>query len=524
MWSIQQNGDGWDVLLNGTVLSSHGTYDAALAVIAARLAVGQDEPENDATATGVLTERWTSTTGIAFREQPDPERDFTQCQWSFRDPAVYPLPLMLQTSTEVGHFGAVLAGFMDTVVEGDTPSGSGGFYDSDAGRQFRDMLLSGNRFGVSVDPGDLDVEFVCTETDDDGWCDAGKYVFLAYQIIGLTGTPFPAFANATIELDTGAAAPADDADDDEPAEDEAGAIAASAWSRPVEPVTAAGSTFTPAPMRPPLAWYDEPEPEIGDERLVEQEDGSLACPLTITDDGQVYGHLARWGQCHVSNPQGPNVCVTPPESETGYAGFHLGVTVCDDGTQLATGALFTGCDHPGLRLSATEARDAYANNGTAWADVRVSSGEFGPWVAGALRPNVSELQVRILRASALSGDWRELAEHPGRLDLIAGLAVNVPGFPIRRALAASAGAVAPSLVRTAARVVNGEAVALVASGIVTPCPECARRQRAEATAAAVVSGDTTALAAILAKLDVLDRRTRHLAPDAAAALAARIRG
>lgn len=517
MFTIRQNGDMWELLdASGVVLSTHTTYDTALGIIAAQLAEG-----DATTGDGLLPEAWTSTTGIAFREQPDPERSFLECEWSFRDPNVYPLPLMLQTATEIGHFGAVLAGFMDVVVEGETPSGSGRFYDTEAGRQFRDLLLGGRRFGVSVDPGELDVEFVCTEQDDDGWCIAGHHNFLAYQIIGLTGTPFPAFQNATIELSGNAvAAPADDTEDDTP-DDEGDDDTETMESMARRPVAASGGVLA-APVRPPAAWFQEAEPEMGDPRLVEQADGSMACPLYIGDDGQVYGNLARNGQCHIGYPQGPDVCVAPPADNIGYAGFMVGETWCEDGERIPTGALITGMDHPALTLSATEARDAYAHNGVAWADVVVTPGQWGPWVCGALRPNVSEIQLRVLRGSALSGDWRELLDHPGTVELIAGLAVNVPGFPIARQAIAAAGAMAPAAPAMRVRTRAGQVVAITAAGIVSPCPECARRSRAAVIAAAGGGELGATLAAMHETLALVERRTRHLNGPAAEALRHRI--
>ena len=43
----------------------------------------------------------------------------------------------------------------------------------------------------------------------------------------------------------------------------------------------------------------------------------------------------------------------------------------------------------------------------------------------ALRPGLSDEQVRTLRASPLSGDWRYI---DGQLELVGALAVNLPGF------------------------------------------------------------------------------------------------
>jgi hypothetical protein len=58
-----------------------------------------------------------------------------------------------------------------------------------------------------------------------------------------------------------------------------------------------------------------------------------------------------------------------------------------------------------------------------------------------------------LRAASLSGDWRRI---DGSLELVAALAVNVPGFPIPR---------------TQASMAASAQTALVASGIVQPEPD-----------------------------------------------------
>lgn len=524
MFTIQQVGNVWQVL-SGTeqIGSDHASYDDALAAISdligAQLAAGDDDGAT--TSSGVLPERWSSSTGVAFSEPTGDGRDFSEVAWTWRDPAVYPLPLMDQTVTEIGHFAAELAGFIDSVEDRDgTLFMGGGYYDSEQGRALRDRMLA-NRQGVSLDPGAVEAEFECMEYDDDGWCLDGVMRFLAYQAIGLTATPFPGFERATIELEgaAAAAAPADDAPAEDPSAEDDEAVAASFAAmvlRRPDVVVASG-----APVAPPSAWFFEPEPEVGDPRLVEQRDGSLACPLTILDTGQFYGHAARWGQCHVGYPQGIDVCTEPPESSDEYPGFHLGHVVCDDGTDVPTGVLVAGCDHPSVRLSAPAARDHYAHNGAAWGDARATNGELGVWIAGALRPEISDVQLRVLRASSLSGDWRPI---DGRNEFIAGLAVNVPGFPIaRRALVASGMTIASPTVR--AHMVNNEVQAITAAGIVQPCPECARRAAIVASArAGEVSLETLAdqLALVAGTVDAIDRRTAHLGSDAAAALGARI--
>lgn len=524
MWRIRQKSSRWEVLgPDGNVAGDEPTYGKAVAIIASALtaltAAGEPSP-------GLLDESWVSP--ISTLSEPTGDgRDFSGCAWSWRDPAVSTLPLMLQTETDFGHFGAELAGFIEEVAEGAEGGGggtrsSGRFYDSEVGRQFRDMLQDGRRFGVSADPGPgTEAEFHCTEFEDDGWCLDGDMVFTAYEVIGLTGTPFPGFAKAYVTLD-GAASSA--ADTGTPVEgDQAGpaaSVQASAVGGPASELA--------IPLHPPRAWYQLPEPQLGqrgmvdvygmpvEELLIQQDDGSYAVPLTILNDGRVFGNIARWGQCHVGRL---DVCVSPPESMRAYADFHHGVTELDDGSQLPTGNLVMGMEHPDLALSWVRARDSYAHHGLGWASVRVTNGEWGPWASGCLRPDVTPQQLQILRQLSLSGDWRSVDGGP--LELIGTLAVNVPGFPIaREAIAASGWAHGPTEGRLAFKVNGGtEVTALVASGLVTRCPECQRRQALAGQPTQRVDGDGR----MLHLLEVLEHRTRHLVPEAVAAAARVVR-
>jgi hypothetical protein len=263
-----------------------------------------------------------------------------------------------------------------------------------------------------------------------------------------------------------------------------------------------------------------PEPPLDDDRYVEQDAaGHVAVPLTITDDGQVYGHLAYWGECHVGYP---GACVTPPASPSAYAHFHVGEVRVADGGRVATGVLSVSCDHADLHLFAGEARDHYAHAGLAWADVRVSDGQVGPWVAGALRAGLTDEQVRVLRASSLSGDWRRIG---GQLDLVAVLSVNTPGFPIaREALAASALAL-PDPRSTGVQLTDGVQTALVSAGRVTRCRECAARAARRGPGSGA-SGSGPELEARLARMErslaAIERRTRHMIDEEVARLAVRL--
>lgn len=180
-------------------------------------------------------------------------------------------------------------------------------------------------------------------------------------------------------------------------------------------LTASAGLFTP-----PAEWFADPG-------LVEPS------PVVVTDEGRIFGHLAAWGTCHIGI-QG--TCVTPPHSAMDYDQFLTGVRSTTDG-DIPVGQITLGTGHADVKLKAGPAMAHYDNTGVAVADVFAGEDAHGIWIAGALRPGLPEEKVLELRAAALSGDWRIVR---GNLELVAALAVNVPGFPIPRpSLAASAG-------------------------------------------------------------------------------------
>lgn len=152
--------------------------------------------------------------------------------------------------------------------------------------------------------------------------------------------------------------------------------------------------------------------------------------LTVTDDGRVFGHLALWGTCHTGFA---NECVQPPPSHSDYAFFHTGTVDTDQG-QVAVGRITVDTVHAGRRLAAADTSAHYEHTGLLAALVRAGEDEHGIWVSGIVAPGISDDQLARLKASPLSGDWRSVG---GRLELVAALAVNSPGFPVPRALVAS---------------------------------------------------------------------------------------
>jgi len=189
------------------------------------------------------------------------------------------------------------------------------------------------------------------------------------------------------------------------------------------------------PDAPPVSWFSDP-------------DLHEPTALRVTAEGQIFGHLAIWGTCHISHAH--TGCVTPPHSATGYAHFRTGSVLTAEGAEVSVGHVTLDTLHAGPTLSAAAAAAHYERTGAVVADVAAGEDAFGIWVAGALRPSVTPDQVRALRASPLSGDWRRLS---GNLELVAALAVNVPGFPVPR---------------PRGLVASGVITSLVASGMVPP--------------------------------------------------------
>jgi hypothetical protein len=78
----------------------------------------------------------------------------------------------------------------------------------------------------------------------------------------------------------------------------------------------------------------------------------------------------------------------------------------------------------------------YDNSDAVWALVSCGEDAFGPWVAGTVKPGITDERLVEVRSCGLSGDWRKLGGH---LELVAALSVPTGGFPVTRiALAASA--------------------------------------------------------------------------------------
>lgn len=179
-----------------------------------------------------------------------------------------------------------------------------------------------------------------------------------------------------------------------------------------------GRTASMAPLVPSRSVFEIPEADA-------------PTPITYADDGTVYGHLALWETCHVGLASGAmSECVKPPRSVTDYRHFHLGEIETLEGERVAVGKIVLATGHASTTADLSAATRHYDDTGSVGAFVRARNGRHGIWVSGVLRSDLTPEQVRDLRANSVSGDWR-LADH--NLELVAALAVPVPGFPIPRA-------------------------------------------------------------------------------------------
>lgn len=345
--------------------------------------------------------------------------------WSWRD---LPLTLMSQTVNEEGHKGAEVAGRIDNIwkltveeakdagyeISLDVPDdamlvmGTGEFDSGDFGRETARLVAERTLRGVSVDFGVLKAALRDPETGeivDEKDLELEDILFGTYQraaleaeIMAATVVATPAFASAGITM---------------VASGDMQTIDAQIWLTSDALVASAGA----APLRPPADWFKDPKL-------------SGPTPLTITDDGRVYGHLALWDGCHTGFT---NICKAPPRSAANYAYFNTGEMETAEGERVSCGKLMfcrEGKKHAPLEYSAMQASRHYDDSTKIGGYVRAGDDAYGIWLAGSSRHDLTDEEVQYLRANPPSGDWRPINRGPS--ELIAAFAVPVGGFPIPR--------------------------------------------------------------------------------------------
>lgn len=322
-----------------------------------------------------------------------------------------PLPLMWQIKTGDGHNDSVIVGRIDSIerVDGGIGNARGVFDVGPYGREAERMVRGGFLRGISAD---LDKFSATVEDDEDGeMADRNsiknnKTVIKSARVMGATLVAKPSFQECFIKLEDDPSMDTEptnipDGEYEETPEDFEYAVSAIAASA--------------APVIPPREWFNNPNL-------------TKPTPLTVTDEGRVFGHVAAWKTDHI----GMAGKVKPPRSANNYAYFRTGELATDDGL-VQVGQITLAGGHASMRANAQQAIKHYDDTASAMCDVTAGEDEFGIWVAGALRPDVTPTQVRAFRASAPSGDWRPIGN---QLELVAVCAVNVPGFPIARTIIA----------------------------------------------------------------------------------------
>lgn len=325
-------------------------------------------------------------------------REFAAGSIDWRQP---PVPLMMIRENDPtgrgGHKGSHAVGVISEFWREDDENGFGtiygkGFFSSDEmGDEARKLIAEGVISGVSADVGGAVVEEL--EAHSDGV----RRLIRRGSIVAVTALPIPAFDDTKVSVVS---------------EDAVVASAGADWA-------------------PQSEWFDNPRLE-------------KPTPITVTADGRVYGHAALWGTCHVGYR---DRCVTPPRSKSNYEFFNVGSVLTADGKSVSVGRLTAGTNHAALEFGAQPAKEHYDNTGYGAAYVHAGEDEHGIWFAGAVSPTATPEQIAVLRASSVSGDWRQIR---GALELVSILGVNTPGFPIPKARAG---------------LVAGAQVSLIASGL-----------------------------------------------------------
>ncbi|MEU2510175.1 hypothetical protein ABZ621_36555 [Streptomyces sp. NPDC007863] len=292
-----------------------------------------------------------------------------------------PLPLMWQELSDDGHGGSRVVGRIETLRIADGMVTATGSLLEDIPYSVTEQLEAGV-VGPSVDLDDI--EYVMDEAE--------RLIITRWRIAGATLVSIPAFADVSLTLDPLPAEPVG-----EPEE---------------SPMDAMWASAAPEEL-PPAGWFQRPDVD----RLT---------PLTVTDTGRVFGHIAGWDTCHVGLPG----CVTPPSSPTGYTYFHVAEQRTQDGATLPVGTLVAGPRHADAQLAFRAAQEHYDDPAAAVARVVAGEDEHGIWVAGWLLPGASAEALDVFRSSPVSGDWRRVG---GALELIGVCSVNTPGFPVPRA-------------------------------------------------------------------------------------------
>lgn len=339
----------------------------------------------------------------------------------------FPLPLLWQESTGEGHDSSRVVG----TITGGEITGEGVMAN---GVIFEDEekvlhLLESGVIRPSVDLCDMVCDLMETEDGEGELLRVSSATVMAATLVAK-----PAFENVGIWV-TG---------DEVEAGPEVEALTASAGAPVLELTRYDGALFADPGLSAPT-------------------------PVTVTEQGRVFGHLALWDSCHVGMP---GRCVTPPHSASGYSAFHQSTVQTEEGP-LAVGRLTVGGGHADARAGVRAAAEHYDQTGATWAFVRAGEDDHGIWVAGQVHPEATASQVQAGSSAPLSGDWRRVG---GGMELVAALSVSTPGFPVRREYTDVSGAVGSLVAAAQITPVAAEPVPLDVTAVAVAAVAEYRRQ------------------------------------------------
>ncbi len=322
-----------------------------------------------------------------------------------------------------GHAGAVIAGRIDKLWREDAGDvaliwGEGVYSDDENGQKLKRYVEQRIMRGVSVDLDSLRGEYAEGDADNP----YGSLVITGARLRATTACPIPAFIEASIT--------AYNVHENDLALIASGELVASAridtlvdpgvdgWG--LDAVVASGAGHIP--VAPPKAWFDKPELPA-------------AIPLQVSPEGRVYGVIADRRAKHIGFPHGDRrgrPVGVPTDGDMKFSFFQNKSVLTAEGVMVTTGVLVDGGTHPldeygnpDLYMSADSAR-AYYSTLDVVADVRLYWDErYGIIAAGAVRPDATPVQIRRLRASDVSPDWRPI---DGKREVVGLVTVPVSGF------------------------------------------------------------------------------------------------
>ena len=248
-----------------------------------------------------------------------------------------PQPLMFQTVNADGHAGAEIAARIDTIrMDGRRMVAEGVFDNSVTGNEYARLVHDQMIRFVSIDVADAEVTVEPIAYDEDGYPTEVLARFGPYQIMGATATAHPAIDLAVIWLKSDPAPAEYFVPLPEPLGPPAPMPDMPLMASAVEPTIA---LLASGEVRPPAAWFADPD-------LTE------LTPITVTDAGRVFGHVAPWGCCHIGFM---DRCVEPPRGGD-YSRFLVGEVVTREGDHVPTGTMTAFGAHADDRLNEANAR------------------------------------------------------------------------------------------------------------------------------------------------------------------------